>query len=196
MSFYTANAKDENEPRTLPNIEVFHVSASEFILARKPSTWMEEMTTAAMREAGPTRFFERDLAAYFDVEDGEVERDADLDGTTAGALHDAVEAERVIFANEAEGWYYWCCLPGCLPDSDASGPYATEEAALDAARETFGDGNDEDDDLCVGGAEHTLAPTVGYAYAGSESGSIVVDVTCSVCGRSGSMSITPNDVNW
>jgi hypothetical protein len=33
------------------------------------------------------------------------------------------------------GWYWWTCLPGCLPDSDPSGPYATEDEALAAARE-------------------------------------------------------------
>ena len=29
-----------------------------------------------------------------------------------------------------EGWYYWFCSPGCLPDSDPVGPFATEEDAL------------------------------------------------------------------
>lgn len=33
------------------------------------------------------------------------------------------------------GFYYWYCLPGCLPDSDPCGPYATEAAALEAARD-------------------------------------------------------------
>ena len=31
------------------------------------------------------------------------------------------------------GWYWWACFPGCLPDSDAHGPFQTEqEATLDA----------------------------------------------------------------
>jgi len=33
------------------------------------------------------------------------------------------------------GWYYWFCFPGCLPDSDPIGPFATEQAAVAAARE-------------------------------------------------------------
>lgn len=37
-----------------------------------------------------------------------------------------------------EGWYFWYCFPGCLPDSEASGPYASEEEALAAAREMAG----------------------------------------------------------
>ena len=34
-----------------------------------------------------------------------------------------------------EGWYYWFCFPGCLPDSDPIGPFATPEAAIAAAQE-------------------------------------------------------------
>lgn len=31
------------------------------------------------------------------------------------------------------GWFYYYCLPGCMPDSDLFGPYETEaEAALAA----------------------------------------------------------------
>lgn len=33
------------------------------------------------------------------------------------------------------GWYYWSCFPGCLPDSDPVGPFATEAEALADARE-------------------------------------------------------------
>jgi hypothetical protein len=29
-----------------------------------------------------------------------------------------------------QGWYYWFCFPGCLPDSDPIGPFETEAAAL------------------------------------------------------------------
>ena len=27
------------------------------------------------------------------------------------------------------GWYYWFCFPGCMPDSEAIGPFATEQEA-------------------------------------------------------------------
>lgn len=33
------------------------------------------------------------------------------------------------------GWYWWSCLPGCLPDSDPTGPFATEAEALADAQE-------------------------------------------------------------
>lgn len=34
-----------------------------------------------------------------------------------------------------DGWYWWACLPGCLPDGEPSGPFDTEEEALDDARD-------------------------------------------------------------
>lgn len=33
------------------------------------------------------------------------------------------------------GWFYWYCLPGCLPDSEPFGPFATQQAALSDAEE-------------------------------------------------------------
>ena len=32
------------------------------------------------------------------------------------------------------GWYYWYCFPGCLPDSEAIGPFLSYRAALKAAQ--------------------------------------------------------------
>ena len=32
------------------------------------------------------------------------------------------------------GWYWWSCFPGCMPDSDPIGPFATEEEAINDAR--------------------------------------------------------------
>jgi len=41
------------------------------------------------------------------------------------------------YGNEpcGEGWYYWYCLPGCLPDSSPVGPFETEAAAIESIRE-------------------------------------------------------------
>jgi hypothetical protein len=33
-----------------------------------------------------------------------------------------------------DGWYFWYCFPGCLPDSDPHGPYESEDEALAAAQ--------------------------------------------------------------
>lgn len=35
-----------------------------------------------------------------------------------------------------EGWYWWSCFPGCLPDSDPIGPFETEQAALEDAQDS------------------------------------------------------------
>lgn len=32
-----------------------------------------------------------------------------------------------------EGWYWWSCLPGCMPDGETSGPFATSREAYDDA---------------------------------------------------------------
>ena len=29
-----------------------------------------------------------------------------------------------------EGWYWWACQPGCLPDGDPMGPFDTEDDAI------------------------------------------------------------------
>ena len=33
------------------------------------------------------------------------------------------------------GFYWWPCYPGCLPDGEPSGPFETEEEALENARD-------------------------------------------------------------
>lgn len=32
------------------------------------------------------------------------------------------------------GWYWWSCFPGCLPDGEATGPFATEAEAIEDAQ--------------------------------------------------------------
>lgn len=35
-----------------------------------------------------------------------------------------------------DGYYWWSCVPGCLPDGDPNGPFPTEaEAVADAQSE-------------------------------------------------------------
>ena len=48
---------------------------------------------------------------------------------------------------EGKGFYYWYCFPGCSPDSDIMGPFASEELALADARENSGyEDEDETED--------------------------------------------------
>jgi hypothetical protein len=38
----------------------------------------------------------------------------------------------------APGWFWWPCFPGCLPDGDPVGPFASEDEALRDAAECGG----------------------------------------------------------
>tara|TARA_R110002020_G_scaffold449253_1_gene662294 strand:+ start:9877 stop:10161 length:285 start_codon:yes stop_codon:yes gene_type:complete len=50
------------------------------------------------------------------------------------------ECTRAFFDEEhagnltESGWYWWSCFPGCLPDSEAIGPFETEELAIENAQ--------------------------------------------------------------
>lgn len=41
------------------------------------------------------------------------------------------------------GYYYWYCFPGCLPDSDPIGPFDTYAEAFAAMRDDSDDMEDE-----------------------------------------------------
>jgi hypothetical protein len=49
--------------------------------------------------------------------------DLDTDPEVTGILHTA-----------RTGWFYWFCFPGCLPEGEPVGPFATEAEALACAR--------------------------------------------------------------
>lgn len=87
------------------NIEIFEVSAAEFLNA-KPESWQAEMLASRMAERS--------------------DADPELHPTTR-------EADLIREANALAGWYWWTCSPGCLPDSEASGPFETELEAIEDA---------------------------------------------------------------
>jgi hypothetical protein len=57
-------------------------------------------------------------------------------------VREAMFAQMIEDEGISGGWFWWTCLPGCMPDSCASGPFASYEAALTDARE---DSEDEDE---------------------------------------------------
>lgn len=75
-------------------------------------------------------------------------------------------------------YWYWHCQPGCLPDSDPWGPFATEAEALADAREGYEPTEDEpedDDDGLTWKAGNTLTlrahasePGKGLSYPARE----------------------------
>ena len=69
------------------------------------------------------------------------------------------------------GWYYCFCQPGCMPDSDYVGPFASEKEAISAGcedsleeceddeeeEEDEDEDEDEDDDVLEEGDEERVA---------------------------------------
>ena len=90
---------------TPKNIEIFEISAPEFLNA-EPGTWQAEMLAKRMAERSGA--------------------DPELHPTTR-------EADLLREANALAGFYWWTCSPGCLPDSEASGPFETELEAIEDA---------------------------------------------------------------
>lgn len=86
------------------NIEIFHLSASDFLSAEE-GDWRAERLAEGMSSEPPEDA--ADSAEY--------------------------EEERQREAEDLAGFYWWTCCPGCMPDSDASGPFDTEEEANEDA---------------------------------------------------------------
>ena len=63
--------------------------------------------------------------------------------TTAYCPSCEKEAESVE-DTDREAWFYWFCFPGCMPDGELNGPFATESEALADARDGM-----EDDDAAI-----------------------------------------------
>jgi hypothetical protein len=104
MAQYYSDPEREDDAYTLPDVEIFYMTAEEFLDANE-DTWMAERVAETIGPMG------------------------DYDGTD-----DYTEKVRKTAA-EFSGWYYWFCSPGCLPDSEAVGPFKSRREALEDARE-------------------------------------------------------------
>lgn len=107
----------------MDNIEVFYMAASEFDPEDEDS-WMGDRVREELAGMPGYRLAERRQAALMG------------DGT---AELDYAEADIKAAQQALAGWYFWVCVPGCMPDSDASGPYKTEDEALEEARDMYGE---------------------------------------------------------
>ena len=45
------------------------------------------------------------------------------------------ESDEYTMLLTAAGWYWWACFPGCLPDGNPNGPFATEAEATANAQD-------------------------------------------------------------
>lgn len=116
MAQHYSNPKRAKDPHSLPNVETFQLTAAE-VAERDEDTIHEMMKRREFR-----------LAA--------------MNTRTREAMIEAMIEEQGIEG----GWFYWFCLPGCLPDSEPMGPFKTQAEALADARENAGDDDDEEGD--------------------------------------------------
>ena len=104
-----SNQERENDEWSLPDVEIFQLTASE--VAERDEDLMHEYS----------RKHEFRLAS--------------MNSKVREKMIDAMIEENGVEG----GWFYWFCFPGCLPDSEAMGPYKTAEEAKQAAQEMAND---------------------------------------------------------
>ncbi len=100
MSRAYSDPSRESDPHALPDVEVFELTARE----------VAEMDTDLIYEYHKLREF----------------RLAGMSSANRDAMLDTIIKEHDITG----GWYWQSCFPGCLPDSDPIGPFATRDEAL------------------------------------------------------------------
>lgn len=61
----------------------------------------------------------------------------DDDGCEYGSFEVFYDIASLTLTGKAvgEGFYWWSCFPGCIPDSDPIGPFETEEDAVKDAQQ-------------------------------------------------------------
>lgn len=117
MGQHYSRPSRRSDPYSLPDVETFRLTARE-VAERDEDTIHEYMKRHEFRLAA---FNSRDRERMFDA---------------------MIEEENIT-----GGWFWWSCFPGCMPDSDPFGPFATEaEAVADAASNSDSDDDGDDDD--------------------------------------------------
>jgi hypothetical protein len=99
-----SNPSRQDDPHSLPDIEVFQLTA------REVAEMDKELIDQYIRR------FEFRLAV--------------MNGKTRETMFDRTIEEEGIQG----GWFWWSCFPGCLPDSEPMGPFDSYKDALNDAR--------------------------------------------------------------
>lgn len=100
-----SNPARENDPMALPDVEYW-----------EDRVWMLDCPTCGEHEVpwsvavGPI--------AWEDVR------------CSCGAKPDSLGGISDANGEQKRAWFYWSCFPGCLPDSDPIGPFATEAECI------------------------------------------------------------------
>jgi hypothetical protein len=91
----------EDEPTALPDIEV----------------WRAEVYRYTCNHCGD-----------FDLSEGDAT--SDPDGATCPSCGRQGPGEGTLVRTGKRAWFWWTCLPGCMPDSGTFGPFETKAEAL------------------------------------------------------------------
>jgi hypothetical protein len=105
MSQHYSNPERENNPHALPDIEIFELTAPEAAGLDDDLVW-EYMKRREFRLAN-------------------------MSSRVREKMLDAIVEEQGITG----GWFWQSCLPGCLPDGDPVGPFASRKEALTDAQQ-------------------------------------------------------------
>lgn len=98
-----SNPERANDPYSLPDVEIFELTAAEIAARDEDLMW------------------EYSKRNEFKL--------CHMNSKVRDAMLDAIVEEECI----AGGWFWWTCFPGCLPDSEAFGPFPSyDEAFADA----------------------------------------------------------------
>lgn len=100
-----SNPARRSDAHSLPDIEIFELTASE----------VAEMDEDTIHEY--MRRPEFKLAA--------------MNSQVRARMIDAIVYEQELTG----GWFWWSCFPGCMPDSEPMGPFKTYGEARDDAQE-------------------------------------------------------------
>lgn len=128
-----SDPKRESEPNALPDVEVFELTAA-------------EVAASAAYEDEQWEFMRR---PEFKL--------ATMNGRIRERMFDAMVDELGITG----GWFWQSCFPGCLPDSDAFGPFETAADALADARTSTAD---PDDDGSCPSCGANIGPCADYPW--------------------------------
>ena len=148
MAQFYSDPSRERETYSLPNFEVFYLSADEILSAWRANnnTWMADTLEDRVNENAPAEddCEPADVCTHLlstgmgevracGVNDGPV--DSDINFCTCYACNREHEAHQQ--AQDLAGWYYWPCFPGYLPDGEAAGPFESVAEAIQDARDNY-----------------------------------------------------------
>ena len=108
-----SNPKRESDPHSLPDIEVFEMTAVEVAETMEDEIYeaLKVFPQATMNSKEREKAFDWIIEKY------------DVTG----------------------GFFWWACFPGCLPDGEKNGPFATRKEALEDAQSNNDFENDMED---------------------------------------------------